>query len=161
MVGCKPIYGGSIPSLPSMKMHEWTTNQWLQWIYSDREGGNNLLYDMDNWPYPILENLIREVDLFVNNYWNFNCPLWLDDTKVFSVYNRLFTILRVANLGKAVRVMVDDVDDGDNVYILECNNHQEAMSMTWEVYSEFAKDKTVLACSLMLELLTEWGFKKE
>lgn len=161
VVGCKPIYGGSSPSVPSMKMHEWTTNQWLQWIYSDKDGSDNLIVKMDNWAYPRLSSIITEVDNYTGTYWTFNCPLWLDAINIFSTYNRLFTVLKISVSPNRVRVRIDDIDDGDNVYAIVCKNLQEASSIANTVYEEFAKGKTILACELILDFLIEQGFKRD
>ena len=142
-----------------------TKEEWLQWVYS--EDPNRLIYRMDDLEFPELDSLIRSGILVGRNQERWAKPMWMTDKQVFCCYGRMFTILEIYPMYdwqaphdiKGVRVLILDIDDGDNFYTLETTD----ISVVNDTI-EFLKNKhpgPILDTQSLLNDLEKIGFKPD
>lgn len=148
--------------------------QVLQKIYSKKpEDIHRLLWDMDMMPFSELNELISAGITYEepHNAGGFCMPRWMSDTDGFNMYNRFFTILNMFKLmnGKkliGVRIIVEDIDDGDNSYTLDCHGHDPVADDHMadnliRIFREEFQNKSVLDVVRLKEMLKQYDFQRQ
>jgi hypothetical protein len=144
-------------------------SEWMNYIYTHargQHGHDDLIYHMDNMQYPELQSLISSGLIYAPNedHNGYCMPKWVSNNITFSLYNRIFTILRIRRLFNhktnelsCVRVTVDDIDDGDNDYDFATPSQEEATKLI-EFFKSKYEANPVLDTAELLRDLTEKGF---
>jgi len=142
-----------------------TKEEWEQLIYSRQNGVNGLIWDMAEMSFPELNSLISSNVNFIkrqNDMISFMKPCWLSDRNKFDTYGRLFTIISCFKIGtgqnEILKVMLEDVDDGDNSWIYEDKLNFENVQQ--QVINIFGKTE-ILDCENFEKTIKSLGFKSE
>lgn len=141
----------------------------MNFIYTQARGitgSDELIYRMDDMQYPELQSLISSGLIYTPNedHYGYCMPKWVSDNTVFSLYNRIFTVLRIRRLYHyktkeltCVRVTIDDIDDGDNDYDFPISSPEKATQLV-EFFKTKYEPNPILDTVELLKDLTEKGF---
>lgn len=135
------------------------------------------IHDLDNLDYPYLKNIISAYKDYtpsakVEPRILYKKPMWLSDKGLLSFYGNLFTIFEI-NLIKrtiddndivspTIRVILHDIDDGDNVYVKTFESNHSSEYFQWIDYIDNEiTSKDILDCKNFLSVMNELGFKRD
>jgi len=137
----------------------------LNKIYSLKDlniNSQTLIFELSKLSYPELNNVINNVDVIsTESKYNRNYlkPLWLSDKNEFICYDHLFTVLIVSFAYNRLKIIVDDIDNGDNSFIKHFNDNELIESELNEFKNMFFTN-TVLDCKLLREYLNNNKYEK-
>jgi hypothetical protein len=149
-----------------------TSDEWLNYIFTVARGAQGedcLIYKMDDMQYPELQSLISSGVIYPPNLEpkGYCMPKWVSDNRVFSLYNRLFTVLTIQrsihfkeNTLNGVRIRICDVDDGDEVYRFETTDSDKATEVV-EYFKNKYSENPVLDCDELKQDLNNFNFKRD
>ena len=149
-----------------------TSDEWLNYIFTVARGVKGedcLMYRMDDMQYPELQSLISSGVIYPPNGdpKGYCMPKWVSDNSLFSLYNRLFTVLTIErsinwkeNTLNGVRIRVWDIDDGDEVYRFITADIDKANGVVEYFKNKYAENP-VLNCAALKEDFEKFNFKRD
>jgi hypothetical protein len=147
-------------------------SEWLNFIFTrgiGQKGEDRLVYVMDDMQYPELQSLISSGVSYPpsGDPKGYCMPKWVSDNRLFDLYNRLFTVLQIERslhwkekVLIGIRVRIQDIDDGDEVYLFETNDGSKADEIV-EYFKNKYSENPVLDTAALREDFTTLNFKRD